>query len=50
MKIIGRVRELGTMEANKFLKDVQSRWPKDGSARVKQSLEQAVLATSGGAK
>ena len=50
VKIVGRIRELGTMEANKFLKDVQKRWPKDGSARVKQALDQAVLATSGGAQ
>jgi HEAT repeat protein len=50
VKIVGRIRELGTMEANKFLKDVQKRWAKDGSARVKQALDQAVLATSGGAQ
>lgn len=50
VKIIGRVRELGTMEANKFLKDVQRRWPAGGSPRVRQSLDQAVLATSGGSQ
>jgi hypothetical protein len=47
VKIIGRVRELGTAEANRFLRDVQGRWPKGGSARVRQALDQAVLATSG---
>jgi HEAT repeat protein len=47
VKIIARVRELGTGEANRFLRDVQSRWPKGGSPRVRQALDQAVLATSG---
>jgi HEAT repeat protein len=50
IKLIGRIRELGTSEANKFLKDVQKRWPANGSPRVRQSLDQAVLATSGGVK
>lgn len=49
IKIIGRVRELGTMEANKFLKEVQKRYEKS-SARVKQSVDQAVIATSAGSK
>jgi HEAT repeat protein len=48
VKIIGRIREIGTVEANKFLRDVQKRWPQGGSARIKQSLDQAVQATSGG--
>jgi HEAT repeat protein len=47
VKIIGRVRELGTPEANKFLKDVQSRWPKAWSQRVKQAIDQGVMATGG---
>jgi hypothetical protein len=47
IKIVGRVREMGTGEANRFLRDVQGRWPKkDGAPKVKQSLDQAVLATS----
>lgn len=46
LKIVGSVRELGTGEANKFLKDVQSKWPKAWSTRVKQSIDQAVLATA----
>ncbi len=48
IKVIGRMRELGTIEANKFLRNVQGRWPANGSKRVRQSLDQAVLATSGG--
>jgi len=46
VKIVGRVRELGTGEANRFLRDVQTKWPKTWSTRVKQSLDQAVLATA----
>lgn len=48
LKVLGRVRELGTPEANRFLRDVQKRWPKNGSAKVKQTLDQAVTATGGG--
>jgi HEAT repeat protein len=47
VKLVGRVRELGTAEANHFLKDVQSRWPKSWSPRVKQAIDQGVLATGG---
>lgn len=50
IKVIGRLRELGTAESNKFLRDVQQRWPANGSKRVRQALDQAVLATSGGSK
>lgn len=50
VKVLGRIRELGTQEANKYLKDVQGRWPKNGSARVKQVIDQAVLATAGSSK
>ncbi len=50
VKLIGRLRELGTLEANKFLTDVQKRWPKTWAPRVKQSIDQAVLATAGGAQ
>jgi hypothetical protein len=46
VKLVGRVRELGTAEANKFLKDVQKRWPATWSARVKQAIDQGVLATT----
>jgi HEAT repeat protein len=47
IKIIARVRELGTAEANRFLRDVLGKWPKSGSPRVRQAIDQAVLATSG---
>jgi hypothetical protein len=47
IKIVGRVRELGTAEANHFLRGVQTKWPKGGSQRVRQALDQAVLATTG---
>jgi len=47
VKMVGRVRELGTAEANKFLKDALARWPKAWSPRVKQAIDQGVLATSG---
>ena len=47
IKIVARVRELGTQEANKYLRDVQSRWTPPNSPKVRQALDQAVLATSG---
>jgi HEAT repeat protein len=50
VKVLGKVREMGTQEANKFLKDVQGRWPKTASARVKGVIDQAVQATSGSSK
>jgi hypothetical protein len=48
IKLIGRIRELGTQEANRFLKESLKKWPATGSARVKQALDQAVQATGGG--
>lgn len=50
VKIIGRIREQGTIEGNKFLKDVQKRWPAGWSPRVRQAIDQAVMATAGGAQ
>lgn len=50
VNIIGKLRDLGTLEANKFLSDVQKRWPAEWTGRVKPALDQAVLATSGGVK
>jgi HEAT repeat protein len=50
IKIIGRLRETGTGEANRFLKDVQARLPKETSPRIKQAIEQAVKATTGGSQ
>jgi HEAT repeat protein len=47
LKIVGRVRELGTGEANQFLQGIQAAWPKAGSRRVKRAIDQAVLATTG---
>jgi HEAT repeat protein len=47
IKIVARVRELGTAEANHFLRGVQTKWPKRGSQRVRQAIDQAVLATTG---
>ncbi|HZU82118.1 MAG TPA: HEAT repeat domain-containing protein [Polyangiaceae bacterium] len=47
VKIVARVRELGTGQANRFLRGVQSKWPKKGSPRVRQAIDQAVIATSG---
>jgi hypothetical protein len=46
VKLVGRIRELGTAEANKFLRDVQKRWPQNGSQRIRQSIDQGVLATA----
>ena len=48
IKLIGRIRELGTREANKNLSDTTKKWPAKGSARIKQALDQAVQATGGG--
>lgn len=48
IKVLGRLRELGTGEANRFLKDVEKRLPKETSPRIRQAVEQAVKATSGG--
>jgi HEAT repeat protein len=50
IKVLGRLRELGTGEANRFLKDVEKRLPKDASPRIKQAVEQAVKATTGGSQ
>jgi HEAT repeat protein len=47
IKVVGRLRELGTKESGAFLADVAERWPKDGSAKVKQALDAAVKATGG---
>lgn len=46
IKLVGRVRELGTQEANKYLRETLKKWT--GSARIKQALGQAVQATGGG--
>lgn len=46
VKVVGRIRELGTPDANKFLRDVQKRGG-GFSPRVKQAIEQGILATGG---
>lgn len=48
IRIIGRLRELGTSEAGRYLVDVQGRWPKAWNNRVKQVLDAAVKAVAGG--
>jgi HEAT repeat protein len=50
VKLVGKLRELGTQEAHKYLADVQKRWPQNWSSRVKQSIDQGVLATAGGSQ
>jgi hypothetical protein len=47
IKVVERVRDLRTVEANKYLRDVQSRLPANGSVRLKQAVDEAVLATAG---
>lgn len=47
LTIVGRIRELGTAEANHFLKGLQAKWPQKSSRHVKQAIDQAVLATEG---
>lgn len=48
IKVVGRLRELGTKEAGKYLADVKGRWPEGWSKRVKQAIDAAVKATGGG--
>ena len=47
IRIVGRLRELGTKDAGTYLADVAERWPKDWSRRVKQAIDSAVKATGG---
>jgi HEAT repeat protein len=46
IRIVERVRQLGTQEANKYLRDLQSRWP-GTSPKVKGAIDQGVTATAG---
>jgi hypothetical protein len=50
IRLVGRMRELGTPEVGKYLGEVADRWPKDWSKKVKQALESAARAVAGGAK
>jgi len=43
--IVEKIRDVGTGDANKFLRGVQARWPKNGSVRLKRELDAAILAT-----
>ena len=45
VSIIDRVRDLGTRDANKFLRGILGRWGKTSSAKVRGELDAAVLAT-----
>jgi HEAT repeat protein len=47
VRVVERVRDLRTPEAAKFLRDMQARFPAGGSPRVRQAIEQAVLAAGG---
>jgi hypothetical protein len=44
LRVVERLRALGTSEAGKVLADVQSRWPKGGSPRVKDAIDAVVTA------
>jgi len=50
LKLVGRMRELGTVEVGKYLADVGERWPKDWSKKVKQAIDSAAHAAAAGAK
>lgn len=50
IRLIGRMRELGTGEVGKYLADVADRWPKDWSKKLKQAIESAAHAIGGGTK
>jgi hypothetical protein len=50
LAIVGRLRELGTKDAGKYLSDVAGRWPENWSKQVKQALDSAVKASGVTAK
>jgi HEAT repeat protein len=50
LKLVGRMRELGTVEVGKYLADVGERWPKDWSKKVKQAIDSAAHAAAAGDK
>jgi hypothetical protein len=50
LRIVGRLRELGTPEVGKYLADVGERWPKDWSKKVKQAIDAAAHAVGGAKK
>jgi HEAT repeat protein len=48
IKIIGKLRELGTKDVGAYLADVSERWPENWSKKVKQAIDSAVKASGGG--
>ncbi len=50
IKVLERLRGLGTGEANRFLKEVEKRLPKTASARLRSAVDEAVRATTGGSQ
>ena len=46
IKIVDRLREVGTGEAHRFLSDVQAKWPKGWSRKVKEAIDRSVQATA----
>jgi hypothetical protein len=50
IKLVGKLRELGTVDIVKYLADVGERWPEDWSKKVKQAIDSAARAAAGGAK
>jgi HEAT repeats len=48
IRVVGRVRALGTPAAAHYLASVRSRWPRSWSPRVRRALDQAVHALGGG--
>jgi hypothetical protein len=47
LRLVGRLRELGTPEAGKFLADVSERWPKEWSTKIKQALDAGARSVAG---
>jgi HEAT repeat protein len=45
--LVQKLRDLGTIEVHSYLRDLLSRWPKEGSVRVRQAMMAAVSATIG---
>jgi HEAT repeat protein len=47
LPIVGRIRELGTPEAGRYLVDVASQWPASASRKVKAAIDQAIASIPG---
>lgn len=50
LTLIGQLREAGTAECARYLRDVADRWPADWSKKVKAALEAAARSIAGGGK